>query len=159
VATWDEQWRRVCRWYERFESLVGVGVEQTRPIETYEDDVLAFFQNCWHLRDWLWNDHASGVKKPEVNAYIAQSRYLTLCGDLAIGSKHLTITDRHRDPDTKFVAYPSTYDGGRVGGPPKILVDSIYVIKGPSFTVEAFDVATGCMQEWRTFLAGKRLTG
>src|SRR5438105_1733230 len=59
VLEWREQWDRVQRWYQR---LVGIAVGRPHnmDLDSYWDDVLGFFQNCFHFKDWLKNDPASG---------------------------------------------------------------------------------------------------
>ena len=56
---WAEQWARVLRWYALFEKTT-VGREQDElTSEHYLDQAYAFFQNCFHLKDWLQHDPAS----------------------------------------------------------------------------------------------------
>jgi len=52
---WIEQWERVLRWYARF-SRTNEGREHTDASDNYQDEVYAFFQNCFHLKDWIKND-------------------------------------------------------------------------------------------------------
>jgi hypothetical protein len=33
-----------------------VGIQYTNSFEGEEDEVLAFFMNCYHLKDWIKND-------------------------------------------------------------------------------------------------------
>jgi len=44
-----EQFRRVKRFLKR----IG---NQDRDATKYDDDLWGFFQNCWHLKDWIKND-------------------------------------------------------------------------------------------------------
>jgi len=74
---------------------------QNRNQVEYEDDVWCFFQNCWHLKDWIKND-VQGVAKAtrqkidvEVNSYPT----LVMMGDLANKSKDLKVT--HSQTDTR----------------------------------------------------------
>jgi hypothetical protein len=163
MAKWEEQWKRVLRWYERFRLIDG-GAEQTNPIESYEDDVLAFFMNCYHFKDWLKNDPATGVKSPEVEAFVNRSPNLTLCGGLATGSKHLSISDPRFDPDTKISKRITSFAPTVTVGPPGTPVEApptriavIYGIKASGVTHDAFIVATRCVEEWDAFLVSKGL--
>jgi len=52
---WFEQFRRVKRWYTRFKSI-DEGRPDTLTLDGYLDEVYAFFQNCYHLKDWIKND-------------------------------------------------------------------------------------------------------
>jgi hypothetical protein len=54
----------------------------------YYDDLQHFFQDCWHLKDWIKNDSSAGIGaniESEVDAHKA----LRIVADLANGSKHL----------------------------------------------------------------------
>jgi hypothetical protein len=52
---WIEQWERVLRWYARI-SRTNEGREHTDGTDSYQDEVYAFFQNYFHLKDWIKND-------------------------------------------------------------------------------------------------------
>lgn len=81
---WKEQWDRVHRWYARIKV-------QDRCRQEYEDDLWAFFQNCWHMKDWLINDPILGLNKKTVTKEAHALIPLTICADLANGSKHLKL--------------------------------------------------------------------
>src|SRR5258708_1539825 len=51
MSDWREQLERVVRFLARLQN-------HDRPKHDYEDDLWAFFQNCWHLKDWIKNDPA-----------------------------------------------------------------------------------------------------
>lgn len=53
-----QQFERVRRWYGRFKNHCdGKPVEMPCRVDPdYMDDIHAFFQNCYHLKDWLKND-------------------------------------------------------------------------------------------------------
>ena len=59
---WEEQLRRVNRYYARFETINRIRYdvshyEANDEVSEYEtDDVYAFFVNCYHLVDWLDED-------------------------------------------------------------------------------------------------------
>lgn len=54
---WRGQYLRVLRWHERVTRL-GSCDGETITLATAFDELYAFFQNCFHLRDWLKNDGA-----------------------------------------------------------------------------------------------------
>ena len=47
-----DQLNRVRRMLDR------INRQDREPIE-YGDDIWSFFQNCWHLKDWVKNDPSS----------------------------------------------------------------------------------------------------
>lgn len=92
-----EQFNRVQR------NFLRILDNHNRKLVDYEDDVWSFFQNCWHLADWIKND-TKGVAKAtrgkidiEVNSYPA----LMISGELAGKSKSLEMTRNHNDEGGK----------------------------------------------------------
>jgi hypothetical protein len=56
----------------------------------FQDMMWAFFQNCWHLKDWVKNDPlASDTQKKGVIDQAQASSTLGICRDLCNGTKHL----------------------------------------------------------------------
>ena len=49
MSDFEDQLARVERYLKRIEN-------QDRDRTEYEDDLWSFFQNCWHLKDWIKND-------------------------------------------------------------------------------------------------------
>lgn len=85
-----EQFDRVKRMLLRIEN-------QDRGSNEYDDDLWSFFQNCWHLKDWIKNDSYLAPKiseniEQEVKAYEA----IMICADLANRSKHLKLNNKRR---------------------------------------------------------------
>jgi hypothetical protein len=99
-----EQYPRVLRFYAR------ITTEKNKHKPEYIDDLWAFFQNCWHLKDWIMNDDAIPKviadcpnpihKKRKKRTFIKGStecidcevngrKYLHVCYDLATYIKHL----------------------------------------------------------------------
>jgi hypothetical protein len=65
-----EQYERAWRW------LIRLGDTDTGRLhgsvsDSYQDEVYAYFQNCYHLKDWLKNDTASAA---EVSDYASARR-------------------------------------------------------------------------------------
>jgi hypothetical protein len=57
--------------------------------DEYEDFFWAFFQNCWHLRDWIKHDSSiSTTKRQSIARAVARSSILKVCGCTANRSKH-----------------------------------------------------------------------
>lgn len=142
-----EQYERVKRWYERLR-LVNEGKEFKLPSDYYQDEVLAFFINCYHLKDWIKNDPASKGLRRGVEEFVSKSEALGVCGDVCNGSKHLVITKGRISSNTKI--------GGRnfflaLGESLPIFRARYKIISGDK-EYDAFDLATRCMEEWRMFL-------
>jgi len=78
-------------WKAQYERLVRSRKRVMRPHRSsvaYNDDLQHYFQDCWHLKDWIMNDPSAGVSgtiEQEVEAH----RALLVVADLANASKHL----------------------------------------------------------------------
>lgn len=72
-GTWQEQYERVARWLNRLGDTY-VGRLHDSVTEAYEDEVYAFFQNYYHLKDWLKNDPASAEAVADIETLITRSR-------------------------------------------------------------------------------------
>lgn len=63
-----------------------------RFIVDYQDDVWSFFQNCWHLKDWIRNDPIlSDEVKDRIQNAVESSTILAIANDMANGTKHLEL--------------------------------------------------------------------
>jgi hypothetical protein len=94
--SYDEQVKRTRRWLRRLEDVSSHPNDINDPLPTgkqeeYEDYLYAFFQNCWHIKDWISSDKSApkrlkdAVKEVDKQSAIAP---LMLCADVANGSKH-----------------------------------------------------------------------
>ncbi len=84
----NTQFERVARTFKRV-----LDNQNRNPVE-YEDDVWCFFQNCWHLKDWIKND-SQGVAKAtrqKIDVEVNSRPALVMMGDLANKSKNLKLT-------------------------------------------------------------------
>ena len=82
--SYRDQLDRVRRWLERIEN------QSDRRDVDYQDKSWAFFQFCWHLKDWVLNDAVvpASTKKIVKDAAHA-SKLLLVCRDMANGTKHM----------------------------------------------------------------------
>ena len=86
-----DQLNRVIRWYRRFQQI-NEGIQKGASFEGQYDDMLAFFMNCYHLKDWIKNDISDDSLNTVVEDYINQNDCLKLCADICNGAKHLDVT-------------------------------------------------------------------
>jgi|GEM_PF-531555 len=141
-----EQFERVKRWMLRIKDITS-GREHDRESSYYEDDIYAFFQNCFHLKDWLMNSDAllPGIN---VDDFINQHEEMKICRDLCNISKHLKITRPSIDDNIKIGSEQIKLSLG--GENPKIAVT--YKIEACGKNYFAFDLATKCVNLWQEFL-------
>ena len=56
----------------------------------FQDMMWAFFQNCWHVKDWVKNDPIlDQATKDSILAWAHKSIVLGVCHDMCNGTKHL----------------------------------------------------------------------
>jgi hypothetical protein len=64
----------------------------------YEDDLYHFFQDAWHLKDWLINDPAANVRRKGIEADLENGdRAFKITADLANGTKHRALTTKNKN--------------------------------------------------------------
>jgi hypothetical protein len=143
-----EQYDRMMRWFERFKR-VNDGQQQTDDIEYHEDTMRAFFENCFHLRDWIKNDSKSGIPTKDVEDFITKTRYMKLCADVAISYKHMIVTKTPRSGENPTLG-PRHFTLSTGRGPPYGQVN--YTISTRSGPRDAFQLAGECVDAWKAFL-------
>jgi len=131
-----EQFNRVQR------AFLRVLDNHDRKLVDYEDDVWSFFQNCWHLTDWIKND-TKGVAKAtrtkieaEANSYPA----LVIAKELANKSKNLEVSRNQ------------TEEGGKKHGE---LLLTVIDKNGDEFPVKK--LATDAMKNWMAIVKKYRI--
>lgn len=142
-----EQYERVKRWYERFKAI-NENKEHNLPTDYYQDEVYAFFINCYHLKDWIKNDKDTQVTSAEVENFVENSEFLKVCGDICNGSKHLAIHSPRNNSDTRI---GSRHFALNLGGFSPIIHIEYDVVSGDK-VYDAFTLATKCLNEWNEFL-------
>jgi hypothetical protein len=141
--------------------------------QSLKDDGLAFFQSCLHLRDWIENDEElpEPVRKA-ARPYVKASRVLSLCHDIAIGAKHLTV-DRPLAPgenprlspirtierrSTEMFYGDRDDDNLLPPGTPVYFNSVRLVLETDSGEVGALLFASDCIKEWDDFFKLHGLT-
>ena len=85
MADYKEQLDRTRRWLQRIEN------KNAQPTE-YLDFMIAFFQNCWHLKDWIKNDVTlKDTIHQTIETEAAKYNSLMICADVANRTKHLVL--------------------------------------------------------------------
>lgn len=106
MAPYLEQFERVKRFLQRVR-------DHSRDSVEYDDDLWSFFQNAWHLKDWIKYDPSIGSDMKKRMLAAAESEpNLQICSDLANRSKHYDLRNERRGAkvtsrDVKVVLGPS----------------------------------------------------
>jgi hypothetical protein len=113
----------------------------------FQDMVWAFFQNCWHVKDWLDNDpKVDPATKDAIIARAHQSVALRVCQEMCNGTKHLGSRPgaSHDHIDVNITpGGPTTMD---------CLIDN-----GAGTLVSGRLLARQCIAEWVSILGSHRL--
>lgn len=154
MPAYREQFDRTMRWYHRF-AAINQGRPHQMTSDHYIDDIYSFFQNCYHLKDWIKHDSkvATSVQQ-EVETYINSNRPLRLCADICNSLKHLRLTSNRSGEGPAFgqKQYALTLQPGM---PPEISLR--YAVDTTPGAMDAFELATECVQAWEAFLSAKGL--
>src|SRR5262245_44176756 len=146
-----QQWERVRRYYARFKAINDGTEHAAASSDYYIDDIYAFFQNCYHLKDWIKNDKtAPQAKKDDVEDHINAHPCLRLCADICNGLKHLVLTKPLRsgaEPAMKGRQF-GLWLGGEVHN-----VSVKQTIEHGGTEKDAFTLAGECMKAWELYMA------
>lgn len=88
LSGWREQYDRMNRSYARF-CHTSTGATSASSAEA-RDDLIHFFQDAYHLKDWLLNDPVTRQLAANIEADITADDDLSMCADLCNGTKHLS---------------------------------------------------------------------
>jgi len=147
LLKYQEQFTRLNRWYERFK-VINDGKIHDEPSDFYQDNVYAFFMNCYHLKDWIKNDPSVASVVDNIEAYINNNPALSLCADICNGLKHLRLDSARSGESPKFG--PRLYKVELGTKPTTITIK--YTINTSSGPIDAFELATKCMKAWKNFI-------
>ncbi len=148
-----EQYKRMERWHQRLKSIYNRIPMHTGDFEEH-DDVLAFFQNCYHLKDWIHEDITIKIPRYDVEDFINESQYLRICADICTASKHLKITKTPRENiDTAVTRdYWMAKD---VSGP---IVKRTFTVQSGEKRYDALKLADYCVDEWDKFFVDRGIS-
>lgn len=143
--SWRGQLERMKRWRQRLESLRGSG-----DLDHAFDVALAFFINCYHLRDWL--HRSGGVESSDIDTLFASSLHLRIAADIANIAKHFDLTQPPRM--TRQLSMAREYVGPGEGW---FGSDSALRVQSDGATYDLAELAGECEEAWRGFLSGRGL--
>lgn len=146
---WASQWGRVQRSHQR---LPWEGFEWASVVtgEHLRDDVVHFFMDCYHLKDWLKNDPQITLQG-DVEELIQQSTALKVVADIANGQKHLKLTSSRSGDTTTRLTDVMVTQGDGSGATISMSVEN------HGAPLDASDLARMALDEWRAFLAAEGL--
>lgn len=96
-TTWYEQYERMIRGRDRLLLTASGAGDRHVSSDEARDGLYHFFQDAYHLKDWIKN--GSAATKHDIESFINDTPILQISADLANGIKHLRLTRRARTGD------------------------------------------------------------
>ncbi len=147
IFPYQEQLDRIKRLEE---DLRRFSVASDDNFKSAVDAFTSFFIQCYHLRDWLVE---SRYGRRDIDIFISQSSYLSLCRDMANKQKHKNIDKyepqnhliEHNDSgiSTPIVRYYDPFKKENRFG-----VD----VQEFGTLIDVIDLAEKCIEDWERFL-------
>jgi hypothetical protein len=165
METWKEQYERVKR------SLCRIENRNEDLSEYHKDDIWHFFQDCYHLKDWLKNDSTiddktKGKNGDNIEKFVRSNIELQLCADLANRTKHLELLKERVDKniETRSIAFhgPTISIKNKNGkevynsGPGKSNIEYFIQLSDKKY-YEVLDIARKAVGLWEGFLKNNNL--
>ncbi len=172
ARSYTEQRNRIMRWFNRlekqYEGVQLVDIEKAGIyIDSCQDEVYAFFMNCYHLKDWINEDPKVPLSATSnVENFINSTECLRICADMCNRSKHSELTRYVRiDKDTEL--HSQAYSPERryeiITRDNSDVIDAIsekgmwlkfrYEIGYLGKTIDALELAKSCIEKWGDFIA------
>jgi len=145
---WKAQWARVKRWRVKAERIRAKSMREELDASDL-DEVVAYLQNCYHLRDWV------EASRPELKALLDalfQKHFeLGACRDVCNGFKHKAVKRPSHDPDFNlYREYDHFLEDGAPGRNPVLIAfaDGVNLRK-----FDLFEFTDTCFALWTDFIA------
>ncbi len=137
-----DQLDRTRRFLDRIEQP-AYGLDGRRMTDVdFQDMVWAFFQNCWHVKDWVRHDPlVDQATKDAVWARVDQSVVLGICKQMCNGTKHLGVR-----PGASHDHIDTTIEPGG-----QTTMDCL-IDDGAGALVSGKVLARQCVHEWESIL-------
>ena len=156
MTDYQEQIARTKRYYNKLKRISDGSQDVLISKET-EDNIYAFFQNCYHIKDYLKNDSAYRKHtNQQIENYINSTFELSLCADICNGLKHLSLRTTRSGSAPKIggkkitltVNQPVTGDATETTITSKLEIK----IQHAGDEYDAFDIATKAVEKWDNFI-------
>ncbi|MCA9366916.1 hypothetical protein KC887_01465 [Candidatus Kaiserbacteria bacterium] len=115
-----------------------------------------FFQDVYHLKDWILNDDNLSIEKKALEDFFEGSKEMKLLQSLVTGFKHYKVSDKHMSYK-KF--YLSWEDYGGLKPSPEIMYYEDKDSVDSDGVVHPRVLAAKVLREWNTFFANSKLEG
>ena len=135
------QFQRLERWCQR--------VDETTTKEDLSDFIFTFFQNCFHLKDWL--KKTGEVPEEDLDKLTSNNIELQICRDICNATKHFSVVSPCQKFEVSFVQEycPKFTGGGWFGG------DARLIVVTDEKNYDAKELMHKCLKIWKEFLLAK----
>jgi len=142
---WRGQFDRARRWRQRLLASAGKA-----DADFTFDAALAFFINCYHVRDWL--ERSGEIGKSALDQLFTDSFALRVCADLANIAKHYDLTNTPRMTRQLSVACEYADPGfGWLGDQARLTILS------DGQQLDVLELTATCEADWLSFLRQQSL--
>ena len=118
------------------------------------DALYHFFQDAYHLRDWLRNDDSLTDSRKKVASRFGRKKFLRICADLCNSTKHYALIDSWTgDLSTAFIGQDVTVRPAAAGSgqPPRPALHA-WRIESRGSQYDALTVAGEVIRTWDILL-------
>lgn len=137
------QWNRILRWHSRIK-LINEKYKKKENLSQYDfDDIFAFIQNCYHLRDWIKGCHPELDDK--LREFFADNTEMQICRDISNGLKHFII-DSSKTDNNFFFFREWNYDALPNENP------EVYAVQFADKKYELFELLEQMIECWKSFV-------
>lgn len=146
---WRTQWDRVLRWFERVQLIKRKSLKEELDAEEM-DIVIAFFQNSYHLRDWL------EASKPDLKAVLDElfrkSFEMGACRDICNGFKHKAYANPTHGTDFSLYRECDYFEIMSRKGNSPVKYRVAFVDGSDVRKFDLFALTNTCVSVWKQFL-------
>jgi hypothetical protein len=152
-STYLDQFARVARWHVRLKEVKS-GKRHDRDTAFYEDELYAFFMNCYHLKDWIKGDPTlrAANKGRDVEDAVKNDAYMQVCGGICNGEKHFGASRDKSKPNPNVLSAHIKLDVSQG----TIAIEYNIDTGGTLGTMRVFDLAQKCLEFWDHYIPSLR---
>jgi hypothetical protein len=147
---WRDQWERTLRWFCRVEVIHTKNLREEIDVDD-KDVILAFFQNCYHIRDWI--KAARPELEADLNDLFRRTFEMRACRNICDGYKHKNLDNpAHPDPDFNLYREYDHLELMGTGGSHPVKQRAVFADGADVRKFDLFELAAECMNLWKEFL-------
>lgn len=145
------QLARTYRFFDRARAARQFDLRtEPKRLNDLEDNLWAFFQNCWHIKDWIRYDAGlEQATRDEIWDEVRKNHTLQIVADIANGTKHFELERPWTQTELAPIQVTRTPDGRWT------IKHRIRLEDGTE--VAAIHLAEQAMDEWQAILKGHDL--